>query len=60
MPVAVSSIVWIKKKNIINGKNNIYFYLKYMSRNAGIVTSEYEPDLGFVISDLGKTWCVAK
>lgn len=32
----------LKKKSIINGKNNIYFYPKYMSRNAGIVTSEYQ------------------
>lgn len=36
-------------------KNNTYFFPKYMSRNTGIVISEYEPDLSFVISDLGKT-----
>lgn len=46
-----------KNINSINEKNNIYFYPKYMSRNDGIVTSEYEPDLSFVISHLGKTWC---
>lgn len=59
---ASCSFIQCMDKNIssINGKNNIYFYPKYMSRNAGIVTSEYEPDLSFAISHPGNTWCVSK
>lgn len=41
-------------------KKKIYFYSKYTSRKAGIVTSEYEPDLSLAISDLGKIWFVSK
>lgn len=44
-----------KNLSIINEKNNIYFYPKYMCRSPGIIKSEYVPDLSFVISDLGKT-----
>lgn len=59
---ASCSFIHCMDKNIssINEKKNIYFYAKYMSRNTGIVTSEYEPELSFVISDLGKIWSVSK